>query len=108
MINQDNYKDELKGICVFEISGESCANCLSLMPIVNKLTSNRDDCRVIHIEADENTTWLMEKFEVDRVPTLLLVDDGEVFARATGFQPEEILEMWLDAKLEAHKKDKTK
>lgn len=102
MINKENYRDELKGICLIEISGESCANCLTLMPLVNKLANARDDCRAVHIEADESTVWFMEKYEVDRVPTLLLADNGEVFARATGYQPEEILEIWLDAKIEEH------
>ncbi len=104
MINKDNYKDELKGMCAIEISGESCANCLTLMPVLNSIVSKRDDCRMVHIEADETTTELMNIFDVDRVPTILLCDDGEVFARATGFQPEEILEIWIDAKISEHTK----
>ena len=39
---------------------------------------------------------IMEEYAVDRVPTVLLLDDGEVFARATGFQPEEIFEILFD------------
>lgn len=102
MINKDNYKEQLKGICVIEISGESCANCLTLMPILNRIVEKRSDCRMVHIEAGENTTELMNIFDVDRVPTILLCDDGEVFAKATGFQPEEILELWIDAKISEH------
>ncbi len=102
LITEKNYKEALEGICVVEISGESCANCLSLMPILHSLTENRSDCRLVHIEADENTVELMNLLEVDRVPTILLTDNGEVFARATGYQPEEILEIWLDAKITEH------
>lgn len=50
----------------------------------------------------------MEEYAVDRVPTVLLLDDGEVFARATGYQPEEIFEIWLDAKVEERKAQKVK
>jgi len=46
---------------------------------------------------------LMEEWDVTRVPTILLIDDGEIFARCAGFQPEEILEIWLDAKIEERK-----
>ena len=35
--------------------------------------------------------------------TILLVEDGEIFARCAGFQPEEILELWIDAKVEERK-----
>ena len=99
MITVKNYKEELKGICVIEISGNSCANCLSIMPILKEIIGQRDDCRLVHIEADENTLDLMELFDVQTAPTILLTKDGEIKARCKGYQPEEILELWLDAKI---------
>ncbi len=102
-MNEKDYKEQLKGLCCVEISGESCANCLTLMPILKELCSARDDVRLVHVEADYSTTPLMEAWEVEKVPTILLMDDGEIFARCSGFQPEEILEIWLEAKIEEHK-----
>ena len=101
---KEKYAEQLKGLCCVEISGESCANCLTLMPILKELCASRGDVRLVHIEADYSTMELMEEWEVEKVPTILLMDDGEIFARCAGFQPEEILELWLDAKLEEHKK----
>jgi thioredoxin 1 len=106
MINEKNYKEHLQGLCCVEISGESCANCLTLMPILKELVEARDDIRLVHIEADYSTLPLMEVWEVVKVPTILLVEDGEIFARCTGYQPEEILEIWLDAKIEEQKAKK--
>ncbi len=105
-INEKNYKEELKGLCCVEVSGESCANCLTLMPILKDICSARGDVRLVHVEADYTTLPLMEEWEVEKVPTILLVDDGEIFARCAGYQPEEILELWLDAKLEERKASK--
>ena len=105
-MNEKDYKEQLKGLCCVEISGESCANCLTLMPILQELCNARNDLRLVHIEADYSTLALMEALEVEKVPTILLVEDGEIFARCTGFQPEEILEMWLDAKIEERKNAK--
>ena len=106
MIDEKNYKEELKGLCLVEVSGESCANCLTLMPILKELCDARDDIRLVHVEADYSTLALMEEWDVVKVPTILLMDDGEIFARCTGFQPEEILELWLDAKIEERKAQK--
>ena len=103
MINEKNYKEHLQGLCCVEISGESCANCLTLMPILKELTDARDDIRLVHVEADYSTLPLMEVWDVAKVPTILLMEDGEIFARCTGYQPEEILEIWLDAKIEEQK-----
>ena len=97
---KEKYVEQLKGLCCVEISGESCANCLTLMPILQELCEKRKDIRLVHIEADYSTMELMEEWDVTRVPTILLMEDGEIFARCAGFQPEEILEIWLDAKIE--------
>ena len=98
-----DYKSQLKGLCVVEISGESCANCLTLMPILKDICDARTDVKLVHIEADYSTTGLMEEWEITKVPTILLVEDGEIFARCAGYQPEEILELWIDAKIEERK-----
>jgi len=103
MITLENFKTELNGICIVEVSGEGCANCISMMQLLSAIAKDRSDFTLKHIEASVDTMPLLEHFEVDRVPTVLLTDNGEVFARATGYQPEEILEIWIDAKLEEHK-----
>lgn len=102
MINNDNFKDYLKGLQVVEFSGESCANCLTLMPLLHEVVSERECVSLLHIEADQNTMKVLEYYKVDRVPTVLLLDDGVEFARAVGFQPKEIFELWLDAKISEH------
>lgn len=99
-------KDYQNGLCAVEISGESCANCLTLLPVLTSVISARNDIRLVHIEADETTVQFMHDYDVRQVPTILLMDNGVVFARAVGYQPEEILELWLDAKIEEHKKTK--
>lgn len=108
MINDGNYKERLKGMQVIEVSGESCANCLTLMPMLYEVVKSRPNLELVHIEASENTKKIMEEYCVDRVPTVLLLDDGEAFARAVGFQPQEIFELWIDAMLEERQKTKTK
>ena len=102
-MTEKDYKEHLKGLCCVEISGESCANCLTLMPILKGICDARGDIRLVHVEADYTTIALMETLQVEKVPTILLVEDGEIFARCAGFQPEEILELWIDAKLEERK-----
>ncbi len=102
-MNEKDYKRHLQGLCAVEISGESCANCLTLLPILKGICDARGDVRLVHVEADYTTLALMEAWEVEKVPTILLVEDGEIFARCSGFQPEEILELWIDAKIAERK-----
>ena len=106
MINDQNYKEKLKGMQVVEVSGESCANCLTLMPMLFEVVKARPNLELVHIEASDSTKVFLEEYLVDRVPTVLLLDDGKVFARAVGFQPQEIFELWVDAMIEDYLKTK--
>ena len=65
---KQELKEQLKGLCCVEISGESCANCLTLMPILQDLCAARDDIKLVHIEADYSTTELMEELNWDVLP----------------------------------------
>lgn len=105
-VNVKNYEELLTGITVLEVSGESCANCLTLMPLLYNLVSKRNDCKLLHLEATEETLPLIHMFEIEAVPSILIMNDKKVFARCRGYQPEEILELWLDAKLEELKNGK--
>lgn len=99
----NDYKEQLKGLCCVEVSGEDCANCLTLMPILKSICDARGDIRLVHVEANYNTTALLEEWDVAKVPTILLMEEGEIFARCSGFQPEEILELWMDSKIQERK-----
>lgn len=82
---------------LLEVSGESCANCLTLLPVVNRLAAARG-IPVRHLELTQETVEKAQALQIERVPTLIVYRDGAEIARCTGYQPEEILEVWLDAK----------
>ena len=92
----------MNGFELLEVSGESCANCFTLMPILNRLAAERN-IPLKHIEAGADTRELVDSLKIERVPTVIVFKDGKEMARCTGFQPEEILSVWLDAKLEDRK-----
>lgn len=100
----EEQKARFAGLCCIELSGEGCAGCISLMPVLHSVISARSDLRLEHVEVDESNRDLVLEWEVDRVPTVLLTDDGVPFAKCHGYIPEEILELWVDAKMEEHLK----
>lgn len=95
-----------KGFAILEVSGEGCANCFSLMPVLRGIADSLN-LPLLHLEADETKTEELKALEIDRVPTVLLLKDGEPFARCTGYQPEEILSLWIEAKIDERKKKHT-
>lgn len=104
----ENIREKYKGIYCIEFSGEDCGACRSLLPVLHALLDGRKDIKLAHVEVNPANKEAVEAFAVDYLPTVLLCDDGEIFARCHGFQPEEILELWIDGKLEEHLKKKEK
>ncbi len=99
----DEQKKRFAGLVCVEVTGESCASCLTLAPVLKEVIAKRDDIRLDEVEVKEENRDLIEEWGVDRIPTTLLLDDGVPFARCHGFQPDEILEIWIDTKLEEYK-----
>ena len=89
-----------KNIKVIEFSGESCANCYSLMPVLFEILKSYEDVELIHIEVEKDQIGIIEKYQVDRVPTILILKNEEEIGRCRGYQPEEILAIWLEDKIE--------
>lgn len=104
VFGEQDYKDyttRLKGLCLVEVSGGGCANCEALLPVLHSIVSARPNLKLVRVEANGDNTALLNAWDVVRVPAVLLAEDGEVFARCYGYQPEEILELWIDAKIAA-------
>lgn len=89
-----------KRIKVIEFSGESCANCYSLMPILHEIMKSYEDVELSHIEITKEDMDIVTKYEIDRVPTILILKDYVEVGRCRGYQPEEILAIWLEDKIE--------
>lgn len=89
-----------KNIKVIEFSGESCANCYSLMPVLFEILKSYEDVELIHKEVEKDQIGIVEKYQIDRVPTILILKNEEEIGRCRGYQPEEILAIWLEDKIE--------
>lgn len=91
------------GYTIVEVQGDSCANCITLMPIIRNITAQRDDLTLLTIPMIPETKAFFAKYEVEKLPTVLLLYNEELIGKITGMQPEEILEYWIDSKIEEHK-----
>lgn len=90
-----NY--DLSGKCLIEISGEGCDACFAVMPNCAQVAKDFD-LKFVKINIQDNPE-VVEKFEIRKIPSIVLVEDGKEIAKCAGFQPLEILELWVEAKL---------
>jgi len=60
-----------------------CGPCKMIAPIVDQISTEFDELKVVKVNAD-NAQELMAKFGIRGIPTLLLIENGEVINTKVG------------------------
>ena len=80
-----NYMDEIKkitgGIILFH--KKMCPHCLNMQKVLEKLSAKRSDISIIHIDSEENPQ-AMYLLDVERVPTLVIIKNGNAAGKHVG------------------------
>lgn len=90
-------KCDLSGKCLIEVSGEGCDACLAVMPNCGEV-AEKFGLKFVRISIEDDPE-VVERYSVDRIPSIILAKDGVPFAKCSGYQPMEILELWVEAKI---------
>jgi thioredoxin 1 len=82
----ENFSQEVekaKGRVLIDFYAPWCAPCKMLAPVVEQIAQEHDDIKVIKINADDSQE-LMAKLGIRGIPTLLLMNNGELVATQVG------------------------
>lgn len=91
--------------CLVEVFGESCANCFAMLPVVTNVAKNLQ-LAMRRVDIAELTQQDVERYNITKVPTVLLFDGDILVGKCAGYQPEEIFTIWVEAKIEEYQKNK--
>ncbi len=71
-----------------------CGPCKMLAPVIDKVASKTEGVTFVKVDIDKNVEAAAE-YGVQVIPTLVLVEKGEVKAREQGFMPEAALQAFV-------------
>ncbi|MFT5755492.1 MAG: thioredoxin 1 [Alteromonadaceae bacterium] len=75
--------EQFKGRVLVDFYAHWCGPCKMIAPVVEQISQENEALKVVKVDAD-NAQALMTKFGIRGIPTLLLIDNGEVVATKVG------------------------
>ncbi|MFC4395954.1 MULTISPECIES: thioredoxin [Micrococcaceae] len=76
-----------------------CGPCRMVSPVLDKLAREcPGKIKLVKVDVDKSP-GLSRRFDVQAIPTLMVLIDGKVAARQAGAAPAEVLRSWLDKAL---------
>lgn len=72
-----------------------CGPCQMLAPIIGEISEERSDVLVGKVDVDAEGE-LARKFRIMSIPTVLILEKGEVKKRSVGFKPKAEILVLLD------------
>ncbi|GAA1760998.1 thioredoxin [Pseudarthrobacter sulfonivorans] len=79
-----------------------CGPCRMVSPVLDKLATERaGSIKLVKVDVDR-APRLSSRFDVQAIPTLMVVAGGRVLAKQAGAAPAAALRSWLDSALAGH------
>ena len=96
-ITEKEFEELTKeGKSIVDFSATWCGPCKMLEPVLESVSEEyKDDFKFYSMDVDENMD-LAQKFEVEGVPTILVLENGKEINRSVGFIPKNMLKDFLD------------
>ena len=95
-VNYENFDEVVlssKSPVLVDFSATWCGPCQMIAPIIDEIAEENDDFTVVKIDVDEAPELAM-KYQIVRIPTLIVVKDGEAVNKSVGLiSKEDILDM---------------
>lgn len=96
-LNKGNFQEEVMNSdkpVLIDFWATWCGPCRMLAPIIAEIAEEHPEIKVGKVNVDEEND-LANQFNIEAIPTLVLIKDGKVVDQSMGYRPKEDIEEML-------------
>ena len=96
-VTTENFESEVlnaNGRVLVDFYADWCGPCKMLAPILEKISIENPDAKICKINVDESTA-LAQKYGVMSIPTIVVIENGDVAETSVGLVSKSKLEEML-------------
>jgi thioredoxin 1 len=96
--SKDEFEKEVsQGQVLVDFFATWCGPCSMLSPLVEKLSTDNPNLKVLKIDVDQNPE-VASLFDVYSIPTLIFFENGKAVRKQVGYIPEPALKKFAGVK----------
>lgn len=96
IVNETEYREVIKeGITLVDFFATWCGPCKALGPVLEELSAQYPNIKFVKVDVDEAES-LAEEYGIMSVPTVYLLNNGQVIGRTGGYRELESMKQFVD------------
>ena len=96
VIKESEFINEInEGLVLVDFYAEWCGPCKMLSPILEQINAEDENVKIIKVNIDDSR-FLANYYQIQSIPTLILLKNGQFLHRITGFRPKKMIEELIE------------
>lgn len=96
VIKESEFVNEINdGLVLVDFYADWCGPCKMLTPILEEINKENEDVRIIKVNIDDSR-FLASYYQIQSIPTLVLLKNGQFLNKMIGFRPKKMIEELIE------------
>ena len=96
VIKESEFINEInEGLVLVDFYADWCGPCKMLSPILEQINNEDENVKIIKVNIDDSK-FLANYYQIQSIPTLILLKNGRFLNRITGFRPKKTIQELIE------------